>query len=36
MDLARVEAYLEAHRSDFEEQLKELDPNPEHQRPARP
>ena len=24
MDVARVEAYLEAHRSDFEEQLKAL------------
>lgn len=24
MDMARVEAYLEAHRSDFEEQLKEI------------
>ena len=24
MDMARVEAYLEAHRSDFEEQLKAL------------
>ena len=34
--LDRVDAYLESHRSDFEEQLKSLDPHPQRQRPARP
>ena len=31
-----VDAYLEAHRGDFEEQLKDLDPDSQRQRPAGP
>ena len=36
MALERVDAYLEKHRGDFEEQLKASDPDSQRQRPAGP